>query len=165
MKPSDIDYAGLTNAELQEIIKLSNQELHRRKEPTKELNLGWYTEKFLANALGLFLARNSNPAYDATDSIGVRYQIKARRKTSSTPIPQTNSIRSFQFDFLLFALFDEDFSLEAVYKIPVMVVEEFARFRKSKNAWALQFSGRLLKHPQVMMLNVSEGTQNPHAAQ
>ena len=96
-----------------------------------------YAEGLVAKALGLELAKGSTTGFDATDSAGLRYEIKARRMTVSSKPTMLSAIRGLKkkhFDFLIAVVFNEDYTVQRAVKIPHETVEKIAKFRKHDNA-------------------------------
>jgi len=97
---------------------------------------GDYTEWLVSQKLGLQLETNSARGYDATDSKGVRYQIKGRRVTPDNRSTQLGVIRNLQgndFDFLIAVVFDASWQVRVAAKIPHNVIAQVASFRKHVN--------------------------------
>lgn len=96
-----------------------------------------YAEGLVAKALGLELAKGSTTGFDATDSAGLRYEIKARRMTASSKATMLSAIRGLEmkhFDFLFAVVFNEDYTVRRAVMIPSETVEQIAKFRKHVNA-------------------------------
>lgn len=99
---------SLTSLTIQELLathsavldELKRQEVIRSKNnPT-----GDYAEWLIQEKLGLKLTETSAKGYDATDSNGLRYQIKARRVTHdnrSTQLGVIRNLKSADFHFLI----------------------------------------------------------------
>ena len=96
-----------------------------------------YAEQLVATKLGLTLQTKSAKGYDAVDSEGRRYQIKARRRTpenQSTQLSQLRNLDQKPFDFLVGVLFHADFSVEFAAVIPHPVVLADAGYSNHTNA-------------------------------
>ena len=68
----------------------------------------------------LTLAPKSMKAYDAVDTNGKKYQIKSRRLTrenKSQLLGAIRNIRHANFDFLVAYVFNENFTVNKIYKI------------------------------------------------
>ena len=116
-----------------------------------------YAEWTIADRLGLKLVGGSNRGFDATDTQGVRYQIKARRNTVHNRSRQLSVIRNLaakDFDFLLGVIFNESFVLQELWKIPHACVEKYARYSKHQNGHILHLRGTLLQDQHVESLTV-----------
>jgi hypothetical protein len=99
-----------------------------------------YAEGLAAKALGLQLAKESTTGFDATDSSGLRYEIKARRITTTSKATMLSAIRGLEnkhFDLLIAVVFNEDYTVNRAVMIPHKTVEKIARFRKHVNAHIL----------------------------
>lgn len=111
-----------------------------------------YAEGLIAKALTLQLAGRSAAGYDAVDSAGLKYQIKARRITPANASTQLSHIRRLEdrpFDLLAAVIFAADFSVEYAALIPPEVVLERARFSQHANAHIFLFKRAVLADPRV----------------
>lgn len=111
-----------------------------------------YAEGLIAKSLGLQLAGRSAAGYDAVDSAGVKYQIKARRITPANPSTQLSHIRRLEarpFDLLAAVIFAADFSVQYAALMPPEVVLERARFSAHANAHIFLFKRDVLADPRV----------------
>jgi len=80
------------------ISELERREIVR----TKNNPIGDYTKWLVCKCFDLRLERNSKAGFDATDSNGLRYQIKGRRSEESSV--QFSAIRNLEdrlFDFVI----------------------------------------------------------------
>lgn len=96
-----------------------------------------FAEGLVAKALGLTLAKGSTTGFDATDSSGRRYEIKARRMTGSSKASMLSAIRGLEkkhFDFLVAVIFNEDYTVQRAVQLPHDTVQRIAKFRKHVNA-------------------------------
>ncbi len=62
----------------------------------------------------------SNPisaGYDAVDTRGNKYQIKARRGGSSNPGAKIGSFSKHKFDYAVLVILDDNYKLVAMYKV------------------------------------------------
>ncbi|MCG8102745.1 MAG: hypothetical protein N0C91_10180 [Candidatus Thiodiazotropha endolucinida] len=119
---------------------------------TKNNSLGDYTEWLVAKSIGLELANNSAAGYDATDSDGIRYQIKGRRVTPENPSRQLGAILNLDekdFDFLAAVVFDEHYSILDAVIVPHELVGEYGSYRKHVNAHVLHLRGAILDDVRV----------------
>jgi hypothetical protein len=99
-----------------------------------------YAEWLVQKALSVKLAKNSTTGYDAVDSSGQRYEIKARRFTPRGKMTHFSAIRGLEkrhFDRLAAVVFNQDFSVKRAGLIPYEIVKERAVFRNHVNAWVL----------------------------
>lgn len=81
----------------------------------------------------------------------VRYQVKSRRVSSNNRI-QLGVIRNYEeveFDYLIAMIFNEDFTLREVYKIPHAVIVEYGKFREHQNGIVLMLANKLKNDPRV----------------
>ncbi len=119
-------FETLTPSQLLQLHGSALDELDRRG-ITRSQNapLGDYTEYLVCHTYGFEMAANSVKSYDATDENKVRYQIKSRRRVGAgAKAGRLSSLRSFDFDFLIGALFNPDYTISRAAKIPVDVVKE-----------------------------------------
>jgi hypothetical protein len=124
------------------------EELKRRKVVRTNNLTGDYTEWLVAKKMKLQLATGSTEGYDARDK-KYKYQIKGRRSEKSR---QLSVIRSFEFDYLIAVMFNQDFTVREVWKLPVDVVKKYAKFHKRLNGYVLQLRGEVLEEKKVKEL-------------
>ena len=111
-----------------------------------------YAEYIVARKLGLKLQTGSNKGFDAKDRKGLRYQIKSRRITAHNKSLQLGVIRNLKdrpFDILVAIIFNSDFSINKIYKIPFEVIKKHARFSKHQNGHILILRGKILQDSKV----------------
>ena len=92
-----------------------------------------YSERIAARALGLTLTDKSQKGHDATDTEGLRYQIKCRRLTSRNTSREMGILRNMQsrlFDRLVGILFDAQFRVFRACVVPFDVVQNRAAFNE-----------------------------------
>ena len=115
-----------------------------------------YAEYLVSRKLGLILALPSQKSYDAyKKKSGIKYQIKARRLTRHRQSSQLGLIRSLKkadFDYLLAVIFNEDFSVKHIYKIPKHVIAKYSRFSKYQNGHILSLGSGILDDKSVKEL-------------
>ncbi|SRR5258706_6250465 len=119
---------------------------------TNNAPIGDYTEHLVAKTLGLTLENNSRAGYDAVDLSGIRYQIKSRKISKSHPTMQLGAIRNLEahsFDFLIAVLFQADFSIMDVVKIPYEIVGIYGVYREYTNSHSLHLREEIMKHNHV----------------
>lgn len=108
---------------------------------------GDYAEWLVSERLGLSLETNSAKGFDATDSQGLRYQIKGRRVTPDNPSTQLGVLRNLDgrdFDFLVAVVFDKDWTVLRAVKIPHGVVGTLATFRPHVNGHVMHLRQSVL---------------------
>lgn len=104
--------------------------LRSANNPTGDL-----AEWLFCKAFGWDQAPNSVKGYDATDSDGLRYQIKGRRVHRRNPSRQLSAIRDLNaFDYLAGVIFDDDFNVSKAAIIPASLLPERIRFSKHTNS-------------------------------
>ncbi len=121
--------------------------LRSRNNPT-----GDYGEWLVSSRLGLALADPSEKGFDAVDSDGFRYQIKARRLSGANPSTQLGVLRNLaggDFDFLVAVLFEHDWTVKLAVKIPHSVVSNVASFRAHVNGHVMHLRPGLLNQAGV----------------
>ena len=126
----------------------------RERQVVKTWNnlVGDLTVRLVVNALGLTESGNSQKGYDATDSSGVKYQIKGRRLTRENKSTQLSAIRESNrppFTYLIAVLYDEDFSVKAAYKIPYSVVKKKANYQEYINGYRMMVPNNILNEEGV----------------
>jgi hypothetical protein len=125
-----------------------------------------FTEFLVARALGLTLLGKSAAGHDATDTSGVRYQIKGRRPTEQNKSVQLSIIRNLSsrpFDMLAAVIYSPTFSVSYAGLIPIEVVSELGHFSKHSNGQVFHFRRSVLKDPRVTditgtLRDILEGT-------
>lgn len=113
-------------------------------------------EGLVAFHLGLTLASQSTAAYDAVAPDGTHYQIKARRRGSERASRQLGAIRNLDqdgFDYLVVVLFHRDFTVEAMWRMPIDLVREHAKYRAHVSRYVLQMRGSVLADPRAERLD------------
>lgn len=113
-----------------------------------------YAEKISAKYLGLKLENNSNLGFDAVKR-GVKYQIKSRRITPRNKSRQLGVIRNLKkkhFDYLLAVIFDENFVLKELWKIPHAKIAKYSKYRAHQNGHILVLRGKILKDKSISNL-------------
>lgn len=147
-EPESIPTAQLLQLYVHIIDELRKREIVR----TSNNPTGDYAEWLISEKLGLTLVNNSTSGFDATDSAGIKFQIKGRRITTHNKSRQLGAIRNFNnhdFDFLIAVLFNELFEIQQVVKIPHEIIGKYAQYRKHVNAHILILHGPILNDPLV----------------
>lgn len=138
-------------------IWVSTMEELRRRNILRSDNTptGDYAEWLVSQALGLSLQRNAQAGYDAVDSAGIRYQIKARRLATAKTSRQLSALRRLHddpFDFLIAVLFGPTFEVVECWQIPIEVVKEYAVYRSHVNAHLLYARDPMLLDKRITRL-------------
>ncbi len=102
-----------------------------------------FAEYIAAEKLALSLEPSSNKSFDAKDQFGRKYQIKSRRLTRNKN-KLLGVIRSKDFNFLVAIIFNEDFSINQVFKIPKKTAFEFAKYRRHQNGYILNLTQKVV---------------------
>ena len=114
-------------------------ELRRRKiVTTSNAPLGDYAEWLFRRAFKWSAAGNSAKDFDAIDSDGIKYQIKARRLTQKNKSRQMGALRRLDeknFDILAAVLFNDDFTIMRGALIPFTVVQRNVSRVEQTNSW------------------------------
>lgn len=148
-----IETKSLTTSQLlhsyvQILVELQTRKIVR----TANGPIGDYAEYLVANQLGLTLMKNAQSGHDAEDASGVKFQIKSRRLTLHNHSKQLGAIRNLEnhnFDYLIAVLFNDQFEVETVVKIPYEIIRKYARFREHVHAHILVLSDNILNDPSV----------------
>jgi len=101
--------------------------------------------------------------FDAKDKQGKRYQIKSRRTTPKNKKVQLSASRNINngkssFDFLVFIMFDQDFVLQKIGKMPVKIVKEHGKYDRRTNSWRLNLTRKFLSCKEVV-IEIREGAE------
>jgi hypothetical protein len=137
---------------LQYYVQIMDELRARKIVRTSNNPIGDYTEWLVAERLDLKLVPNSTTGYDAIDSFDTKFQIKGRRITPRNPSRQLSAIRNLNnhdFDYLIAVLFNAQFDITSVMKIPHAIIGKYARFREHVNAHILILRGGILDDPLV----------------
>ncbi len=147
------DFADLTITELLATHSAVLDELRRRNVIRTNNNpTGDYAEWLVSTQLGLTLEKNAAKGFDATDSQGLRYQIKGRRVTPKNKSKQLGVIRNIEgndFDFLVGVVFDANWQVQYAARIPHKVVIELAVFRPNVNGHIMHLRPTVFDNPSV----------------
>ena len=111
-----------------------------------------YSEWLVSRALCLSMAAKSTKGYDAIDSDGVRYEIKARRLTQENGSRRLSAIRGLDeqhFDWMIGLLFDHDFNLVRAAKIPWVVVNRLSSHNEHTNSSIFHLRDQVWQEPGV----------------
>ena len=110
-----------------------------------------FAEYLVAQRMNLDLAANSTKGYDALDAKGTRYQIKSRRITNnkSRQLGVIRNLNQNKFDYLVGVLFNRNFNILEVYKIPIQIIYLYAKFSSHQNGHILQLKGKILNDKKI----------------
>ena len=139
-----------SESELLNLIYRATKELNKRGVIRTQNLVGDYAEFLVSQKLNLKLQTSSKKAIDAIDDSGKTYQIKARRLTQGTSIPTIKSLRSFDFDYLVLVLFNEDYSVNACKLLQSSLAKELASPNPRVNGHRLNISPKLLSDPRLI---------------
>ena len=95
-----------------------------------------YAERIAVDYMGLTRLGKEERGRDAVDKNKKGYQIKGRRITKHNGSRQLSVIRDLDkklFDYLVAVIFNEDFSVNEIWKVPYRFVKENSRFSKHQN--------------------------------
>ena len=130
----------LKNMDEQRLLKLYSELIEelRDRELVRSSNnpAADYAEKIAVEYMGLTRLGKEEKGYDAVDKNKREYQIKGRRITKHNASRQLSVIRDLdkkQFDYLVAVIFNEDFSVNEIWKVPYRFVKENSRFSKRQN--------------------------------
>lgn len=134
--------APLSRASVGELLRLHGAVLDelRRREIVRTSNspVGDYAELLFSTAFGWTLERSSAAGHDATDQLGLRYQIKSRRLTKANGSRQLSFLRRLpekKFDFLAAVLFDGACRVQQAIILPHEGLEARSRYSPHANGW------------------------------
>ena len=160
-----IELSNLNTLELLKLQASAVAELRARDVVRTNNNpIGGYAEKLAEKALGLTLETNSQIGHDAKDVHGLRYEVKARRVTSTNPSRQLSSIRQLNekhFDWLLAIIFNEEFEVEQAVLLPHEAIADYATHREHTNSHILVMKGAVLKDARLK--DITERIKNAQA--
>lgn len=133
------DLRSLSVPDLLALYSRIIEELRQRKITRTSNNpVADYAEYLCEKALFLSRSKNSTKGFDATDSNGVRYQIKGRRITRYRSSCQLGLLRELDdkpFDFLVGILFREDFQVLKACLLPIDQVHTHSKYIARSNSW------------------------------
>lgn len=147
-----IDLNRLSETDLLSLVYKATKELKSRGVIRTQNLVGDYAEYLVSQRLNLTLLTSSEKAIDAVDSNGKTYQIKARRLTVGTSTPTIKSLRSFDFDYLVLVLFNEDYSLKSCGLLTSSLAKELAIPNPRVNGYRLNLSPKLFSNPKVKLI-------------
>ena len=128
-------------------------ELHRRQVVRSANNpTGDYTEWLVSTKLKLILATQSAKGYDATDTAGLRYQIKGRRMPQLNGPVQLGVLRGLSeksFDYLVAVAFTPSWEIRYAAKMPYEAVIRLGTFREHVNGHVMHLRPSIFQHPEV----------------
>ena len=134
----------LTGMDEQELLRLYSalmEELRGRELVRSSNNpVADFAERIAVEHMTLTRLGKEERGHDAIDGNGKKYQIKGRRVTRHNSSRQLGVIRDLDeklFDYLVAVIFDEDFSVNEIWKIPYGFVKEHSRFSKHQNGHIL----------------------------
>jgi len=148
---------GKRDEELLQLYGKLMEELRQRELIRSSNNpVSDYAEKLVCEKFNLTLEKGSNKGYDAIDErTKTKYQIKARRLTSHNRSRQLGVIRNLEqrlFDYLITVIFNEDFSVREIWKIPHEKIKEYSRLSEHQNGYILVLTDTMLKDKAVSRL-------------
>ena len=135
-----VDISNFKNMNEQSLLNLYSELMEelRNRELIRSSNnpVADYAEKVAVECVGLSRVGKEERGYDAIDGGNRRYQIKGRRITRHNSSRQLGVIRNLNeklFDYLIAVIFNEDFSVSEIWKVPYRFVKENSRFSKHQN--------------------------------
>jgi hypothetical protein len=143
------EFGGLSDEDLLGLWGRVMAELRLRKiVRSSNSPIADFAETLVAKLLKLTVVANSTASYDAISADGKRYQIKARRVTKDNKSRQLSAIRNLDkggFDYLIVVVFDESgFKPVEIWRFPIDLVREYAKYRAHVNAHILHVRGGIL---------------------
>lgn len=147
---------NLTKLTISELLSAHSAVLdelrHRNVIRSKNNPTGDYAEWLVSMKLGLTLETNSAKGFDATDSLGLRYQIKGRRITPENKSTQLCVIRNLDgkdFDFLIAVIFDKNWEVLYGAKIPHQSVLLLATSQQHANGHIMHLRPTVFDNPNI----------------
>ena len=113
---------------------------------------GDYAEWLVSTVLGLTLASKAAKGFDATSADGTRVQIKGRHVAASDKSVQMGVIRNLDgkdFDELISIVFEANWDVRAVARIPHAAVASVSTYRKHVNGHVMYLNDTVLGHKDV----------------
>jgi hypothetical protein len=158
--PGESAFAALTDEEMLGKWADIMDELQRR-DVTRSANspVADWAEQLVSRRLGLKLVKQAMAGYDALDGADLRVQIKGRRITKRKRSMQLGTMRGLDkggFDYLVAVVFGERMELRQMWKLPIELVREHARFQEHVNGHRLMLQGALLRDPRAVDLLKNE---------
>ena len=123
------------------IVRISNSPISDYAEELFCLSFRWTREN------------NSAAGFNASDATGLRFQIKARRITTSPGSRQLSAIRNlaaYPFDHLAAVLFEPDFLVHRAALIPITLVKERVRRSAHTNSDVFHLRDDIWPQPGVI---------------
>lgn len=111
-----------------------------------------YAEWLVSESLGLDLCAKSTKGHDATNKDGLKFEIKARRITTSNGSRQLSALRELHgnhFDYLVGILFNRNFTVLRGAMIPWEVVVKYAVYRTHTNESSLHLRDQIWEESDV----------------
>jgi len=105
--------------------------------------VGEYAEYRAHHFYGGRLLEISNSSADIETEDGTLYQVKAR-KIRGTPTTQLNVIRSWNFNYLVVILFDENGGIKRALEVPVNIAKEYGKQNDHQNGWVITTTQKFL---------------------
>ncbi len=105
--------------------------------------VGEYAEYLVHQYYGGELLNVSNSSADIKTPVGDLLQVKSRKikNTLNTPL---SVIRSWNFDYLVVILFDENGAIKNALEVPVKVAKEYGKSNSHQNGWVITTSKEFL---------------------
>jgi hypothetical protein len=110
--------------------------------------VGEYAEYLAHQYYGGKLLNVSSSSADIETLDGKRLQVKSR-KIKNTPNTALSVIRSWDFDFLVVILFDENGSIRNALEIPVEIAKEYGKINSHQHGWIITISSAFLSDKRI----------------
>lgn len=139
-----------TNESIDELWLQFNQYANKLAEALgRSKNIvGEYAEYIAYRMYGGELLNVSTASADIRTEEGTTYQVKARKSSIETTL--LSVIRSWDFDYLVVILFDENGFLTKALQVPVKVAKEYGRFHKQMNGYVISTTKEFLNDPRSL---------------
>jgi hypothetical protein len=152
-----VDLESLTNRELLEVWTGSLDELRRRNVVRTYNNpIGDIAEAIVARHYGGTRGTFAQAAWDV--AVGDELlQVKACRRSTPTTTLGFSPVRHREgYTALVLIVFTAGMQIEQAWRIPVAVVNEFAKFNSHVNGSKISLTAAVTGHPEVGPLELSD---------
>ncbi len=148
----DLDLTRLTDRGLLAVYSRVMRELRNRGSIQSSNNpVADVAERLAARAFTLRLAPKSEKGFDASDSRGVRYQVKGRRLTpenQSTELSIVRNLDEVRFDYLLAIYFDEFWGIHKSIRLTHAAFSRHASYSSHRNGHRFTMTSAVLLDPE-----------------
>lgn len=115
--------------------------------------VGDYAEWLVSQKMDLTLQGKSEKGFDALDEqTGLKYEVKCRWMHSANASRRLSVIRGYTdklFDYLIAVIFNKDFEVAEVYRIPHYLIGRYFKVNRHVNGVVVNLTKKFLSDPQV----------------